>query len=409
MNNTPIMCEKLLLLKTENSPAWWNQWFEIIGDELFQEGQRIFIVKESDLKEQIDKAYQEGFWPTVVAPSMPVHKNITDYLKQNNIMANVLNLIAHQKQVAFLMRRPSKRVIEAYANETLVVFDEVFKQSLGNIMKTDRFCVGMIERLKQNTVDLNECILVSSDQEGTEAHYIVEWVFSQHYRFDFNVSKNSLSASIVQPEGFEIPLAYMVINGQKICVDEDFFYVELSTEQVEWIVEKFELPAIILDVWRTAEKNDKFFDCVGEAGALGQALFNLPIRVIRWLKPVGDWRLAQLNDSHSALEGSRSFRDAQKTGDAATRTQLTLMPYNNIDADEFDEEDYLTWSVTWSAKPDSEPTVSITMNNNMVESDIIWNEKLNELKTQYFECTDTTLLSWVFNDERNHLDIIIEE
>jgi hypothetical protein len=408
MNNTPIMCEKLLLLKTENSPAWWNKWFEIIGDELFAEDQRIAIVDASNLQKQIDLAYKQGFWPTVVAPSMPVHKHIKDYLKQNNLMANVLNIVAHQKQVSFLLRRPSKRVIEAFANDSLVVFDEDFNQSLECLMKTDLFCVGMIERIKQRIVDLNECILVSSDQEGTEARYVVEWVFSRHYRFNFNVSKSSLSASIDQPEGFEVPMECLVINGQKIPIDDDCLYVELSTEQVKWIVEKFELPQIILDVWHSAQKNDKFFECVSEAGALGQAFFNLPLRILRWLKPVGDWRIE--NQRRNTFEGSRSFLDdTQKTGDAALNRQLTLMPNNNVDNDEYDAEDYLTWSVNWSVTPTIEPTVSIIVNSNVIESDISWDEELSELKTNYIECTDEALLSWTFNDETNHLIITIKE
>ena len=119
------MCERLLLLQTSESPCWWFDLFDEIGNELFDDGQRLISVEVNEIQDQVEKAFEDGFWPTIVAASMRQQHEVEQFMLLQHITGKVINAVAHKKLLAFLLQRPSKTVIEAYASDALIVFDAI--------------------------------------------------------------------------------------------------------------------------------------------------------------------------------------------------------------------------------------------------------------------------------------------
>ncbi|MEJ2912280.1 hypothetical protein [Pseudoalteromonas sp. C12FD-1] len=396
-NSAPVMCEKLLLLQTNDSPCWWFDLFDEIGNEIFDDGQRLISVEVNEIQHQVEKAFEDGFWPTIVAPSMRLQHEVEQFIQTQQISVKVINAVAHKKLLAFLLQRPSKTAIEAYANDALIVFDASFKAALDYKMKTDPFCQLMISRIQQNRVDLNECLLVSSIEQAVvsrDAQFVFEWTFSAIHKFELWVAKDDQYACLSKIDGSDT-LKSLIIDGQVVAFDGE--RIDLNKEQVEWIVNKFKLPESIIEYWNRIEADPGFLDQT-DARAIGEAILMLPLNLWEWLAPIFETSLQQ------TASATRGFNGGQKQVKEGGKLQPLLF-IANID----ENDDLMKWAISWEVTPASEPRVTLLHNSVLVQSDFIWDEDFTQLSIEKINLTDRTTLGWYYNKETNHLEINLND
>lgn len=394
--SAPIMCERLLLLQTNDTPYWWLDLFDEIANELFDDGKRLISVEANEIQAQVKQAHEDGFWPTVVAPSMRRQQEVEQFLQSKDISAKVINAIAHEKLLTFLLRCPSKSVIEAYANDSLVIFDVNFKVALENKMQTDPFCQLMVSRIAQDRVDLNECVLVSSIKRvsGFQAEAMLEWTFSDIHKFKLWISTDEQYVCLLKNSSSDT-LKSLIIDEQSVDFDDDC--IELNKKQVEWVVNKFSLPSSIIEFWNKIEENPKFVEQFN-AWRIGEALLMLPLTLWNWLSPS---ITSQPLYTASAIRHQRGVQ-AHKKDDCNYQPILTI---SNID----DGNDFMAWNIAWRVVPEVEPEVSVHHNDELIPSEHIWGENFAQLTTVKVNLTNKTILGWQYNKDANHLKIMFKD
>ncbi|MGH8549207.1 MAG: hypothetical protein ACRERU_11525 [Methylococcales bacterium] len=420
--NSPVFCEKLIAVEDPGRSNWWRALLPEGHEPIFETGGRFESVDQPNALIRSVEASRKGFKPILLCPTVEARKALGQAFQEARKPGRFLVRGYDNRQITNLLLHPSSEVLLGLAGRRkLLAPNKVYREALDTWVTNDRASKLFLEKVEQKPIRLADFRLIEEPEDtitSPRREFKYEWKIDPAVRLTLLLFLNTHQAVLKRNDEWPERAAGLIIDDQVVKFDDK--KVKLEADQLKWMVEHLELPAVYAD-WDDVDhgptlhptvkkkfdewwKTDKGLntDTIKDSHDVSLSLV--------YLSP-GKWLLVAGTLAHVARGGIRIR--GPKSAPTPVEANKLKTPFLTVAED----DPSLVFEVNWNPPdrnenvvPKIQPVVTVEISSQPAPSDdVTWDDNCRRLTLPELEFPRPYRYAWAWNPSTNTLSIRISE